>query len=165
MLVSGGASVGDHDFGSRALEALGFAMRFHGVRLRPGKPLGFAVREGQSAFLLPGNPVSHWVAFEVAVRLALERLLGADPEWRLMPAVLAEALPGKLDRRETFWPGFLRLGALGLEAVPLGWRSSGDLCGVAGAGVLLWLPAESGPWKCGDPVKCLLLKECGLRLD
>jgi molybdopterin molybdotransferase len=165
LLISGGASVGDYDFGPRALQALGFDLRFHGVRLRPGKPVGFATRGPQAAFLLPGNPVSHWVVFEVAVRLALERLLGAVPAWEFVPALLAEDLPGKLDRRETFWPGRLRVGNSGLEAVPLGWRSSGDLCGVAGAGVLLWLPAESGPWKSGDPVKCLLLKERGLRLD
>jgi molybdopterin molybdotransferase len=165
LLISGGASVGDYDFGPRALQELGFDLRFHGVRLRPGKPMGFAIRERQAAFLLPGNPVSHWVVFEVAVRLALERLLGADVAWDFVPALLTEDLPGKLDRRETFWPGRLRLGDSGLEAVPLGWRSSGDLCGVAASNVLLWLPAESGPWKSGDRVKCLLLKERGLRLD
>jgi molybdopterin molybdotransferase len=165
LLISGGASVGDYDFGARALECLGFETRFHGVRLRPGKPLAFAQREGQCAFLLPGNPVSHWVVFEVAVRLAMERMQGALEEWVLVSLPLASDLKGASDRRETFWPGILRVveGALAVE--PVAWQSSGDLCAIGRANLMLQVPPESGPKMRGTPVNCLLLKGGAVPLD
>ena len=77
LLISGGASVGDYDFGARVLRELGFEIHFERLNLRPGQPLIFATRERQAAFVIPGNPVSHFVCFHVAIRLALERLRGA----------------------------------------------------------------------------------------
>src|SRR5665213_2222980 len=55
LLVSGGASVGDYDFGRRLLATLGFEIHFEKINLRPGKPLVFATRGKQAAFVLPGN--------------------------------------------------------------------------------------------------------------
>ena len=57
LLLSGGASVGDYDFGKKLLSVLGFKIHFTTVNLRPGKPLVFATRGNQAAFMLPGNPV------------------------------------------------------------------------------------------------------------
>ncbi|PAW70400.1 MAG: hypothetical protein B9S35_15170, partial [Opitutia bacterium Tous-C5TDCM] len=72
LLISGGASVGDYDFGAEALRRLGFTIHFNQVNLRPGKPLTFATRGAQAAFVIPGNPVSHFVCYHVAIRLAAE---------------------------------------------------------------------------------------------
>ena len=99
LLISGGASVGDYDFGARALEELGFTMHFRQLNLRPGKPLIFATRARQVAFVMPGNPLSHFVTFHVAVRRALEHLEGAPPSWPLAKIVLAEDLPAKPNER------------------------------------------------------------------
>ena len=38
LLLSGGASVGDYDFGPKVLEQLGFTIQFRQLDLRPGKP-------------------------------------------------------------------------------------------------------------------------------
>ena len=38
LLISGGASVGDYDFGKRVLLELGFEIDFDKVNLRPGMP-------------------------------------------------------------------------------------------------------------------------------
>ncbi|HEX4348765.1 MAG TPA: molybdopterin molybdotransferase MoeA, partial [Verrucomicrobiae bacterium] len=50
LLLSGGASVGDYDFGKKLLAALGFKIHFTAINLRPGKPLVFATRGRQAAF-------------------------------------------------------------------------------------------------------------------
>jgi len=175
LLISGGASVGDYDFGARALAELGFEVRFHGVNLRPGKPLAFATRGRQAAFLLPGNPVSHWVVFAVAVRLALERMqgVGADGEgdgegWRIggmLPLALGAALEGGADRRETFWPGRVVAGGGGLRVDPVAWRSSGDLCAIARANALIHLPPGALPLDAGAIVNCVLMEGGALPLD
>ncbi len=157
LLISGGASVGDYDFGARALEALGFTIHFRQIDLRPGKPLVFATRGRQSAFVIPGNPVSHFVTFHTAIRLALECLESAPPSWPLAHIALAADLPAKPDARETFWPAHVALTDGVLRAHPLAWQSSGDLRGLVGANALLPVAPGTGPMRAGEPAECLLL--------
>ena len=157
LLLSGGASVGDYDFGAKKLRDIGFTIHFDRLNLRPGKPLIFATRDAQAAFVLPGNPVSHLVTFHLAIRLALECLEAAPHSWPLAEALLAEDFPAQSDPRETYWPCEVRSDAGRLHARPLAWKSSGDLCGLAGVNALLQLLPASGPIPRGAPAKCLLL--------
>jgi molybdopterin molybdotransferase len=157
LLISGGASVGDYDFGARALEALGFTIHFRRLNLKPGKPLIFASREKQVAFVLPGNPVSHFVTFHLAVRLALECLTGAEAAWPLTSAVLTEPLQPSSDPRETWSPARLEL-AGEPRITALRWQSSGDLCGLAGCNALLQIPSGSPARNSGEKVNCLWLE-------
>lgn len=157
LLLSGGASVGDYDFGARALERLGFALHFRQINLRPGKPLIFATRGPQVAFVIPGNPVSHFVTWHVAIRLALECLESAPHSWPLAHAELAEDFPAKPDARETFWPARVDIREGRLRAHPLAWQSSGDLRGLVAANALLPVAPGTGPVSAGTPVPALLL--------
>jgi molybdopterin molybdotransferase len=156
LLISGGASVGDYDFGARALGALGFEIHFSKLNLRPGKPLLFATRGPQAAFVIPGNPVSHFILYHVAVRVALDRLEGAPVVWRSLEAALAEPVEISGDPREVYWPARLEF-AEGLRARQLKWRSSGDLTGLVGADALLQIPPRTGPYATGDRLQCILL--------
>jgi molybdopterin molybdotransferase len=157
LLVSGGASVGDYDFGIRALEQLGFTVHFRQLNLRPGKPLIFGTRERQIAFVIPGNPVSHFVTFHVAIRLALECLEGGPQAWTLAQVELAADLPMKPDARETWWPARVMIEEGLLRAQPLAWQSSGDLRGLVSANALLPIPPGTGAIKCGSSIRALLL--------
>ena len=157
LLISGGASVGDYDFGTRALEQLGFTVRFRQINLRPGKPLVFATRGSQLAFVIPGNPVSHFVTFHVAIRLALECLEDGPRSWPLVRVALAEELPAKPDARETWWPARVVIADSALRAHPLPWQSSGDLRGLVAANGLLRIMPGTGPFAKGAVVDSLLL--------
>ena len=132
VLISGGASVGAYDFGRRALEGAGFEVHFGRVNLRPGKPLVFATRGRQAAFVLPGNPLSHLVVLNCVVGVAFERMAGVAPELRVMNARLRAGFTVGGDGRDTLWPG--RVDYEGGEAVVRGlrWKSSGDITGLAG---------------------------------
>ncbi len=160
LLISGGASVGDYDIGVTAVRQFGFEVHFHGVNMRPGKPLAFATRGRQVAFVIPGNPVSHFVGFHTAVRLALSRLRGAEPAWPQGSAALAIDLPAATGAREIFWPAYLFADCGRLTVRPLGWRSSGDLCGIATANSLIRIAAGSPSAAAGEIVNCLLLDAC-----
>ncbi|MBK8870646.1 MAG: molybdopterin molybdotransferase MoeA [Elusimicrobia bacterium] len=85
LLISGGVSVGDHDYTSPVLKKMGYDILFWKVAIKPGKPLLFAKRMDGSvpryAFGLPGNPVSALVCLEEFVRVALETLRGARPRY------------------------------------------------------------------------------------
>lgn len=80
LLVSGGARGSDADFTREAFLAAGLREVFHGVAIKPGKPLLFAAGEESLAFGLPGNPVAALVALEEFVRPALEALQGRSLE-------------------------------------------------------------------------------------
>ncbi|MEI9896850.1 MAG: gephyrin-like molybdotransferase Glp [Chthoniobacter sp.] len=157
LLISGGASVGDYDFGTRALAELGFQVHFGQMSIRPGKPLVFATRGRQIAFVIPGNPVSHFVTFQIAIRLALERLEGALGAWETVQLELAEDLPAKPNERHTLWPVHVGLRDGALRVWPLSWQSSGDLRGLLGANALVPIAPGAGGAKKGEHVECVLL--------
>jgi len=157
LLISGGASVGDYDFGARALAEIGFEVQFRQMSIRPGKPLVFATRGRQLAFVIPGNPVSHFVTFQVAIRLALERLEGASPSWKLTRIALVEDLAAKPNERETLWPAQVAVKNGEWNVKPLSWQSSGDLRGLLGVNALIPIAPGQGGAKKATPVDCLLL--------
>jgi molybdopterin molybdotransferase len=158
LLVSGGASVGDYDFGKKLLGELGYKIHFEQLNLRPGKPLVFATRGSQAAFVLPGNPVSHFVTIHVAVRLAVERFVGTKPSWSLFKARLAEDFEYRPDARETYWPARAEIQKGELVVRALRWQSSGDVTGLAGVNALLQLSGNIPTPKAGEVTPILLLE-------
>jgi molybdopterin molybdotransferase len=139
LLLSGGASVGDYDFGAETLRRLGFTIHFDRVNLRPGKPLTFATSGDRAAFVIPGNPVSHFVCFHVAIRLALEKLAGARPAWDFLQLEVRGGEPLRPDPRETFWPARVFAADGHLVVTPLRWSTSGDTFSLAGTNALIRL--------------------------
>jgi molybdopterin molybdotransferase len=161
LLLSGGAGGGEHDFGKKLLTALGFRIHFTAINLRPGKPLVFATRGRQAAFVLPGNPVAHLVTLHTAVRLAFDRLAGAGGSWPLVRVRLAAVPDHRPNGRETLCPARLEIKADGsgkLVARGLPWQSSGDVTGLAGVNALLRLEAGAEAPRAGDLVSVLMLE-------
>jgi molybdopterin molybdotransferase len=157
LLISGGASVGDYDFGARALDELGFQIHFRKVNIRPGKPLVFATRGRQIAFVVPGNPVAHLVTFHLIIQHALDRLQGNEVPFALVSVALVSGIPSPPDQRETWSPARVSVCDGTLSARPLSWQSSGDLCGIGGTNGLLRVPPGSGAHAAGARLECLLL--------
>jgi molybdopterin molybdotransferase len=150
LLVSGGASVGDKDFTRSLLEWLGFEIGFSQVNVRPGRPLIFGVNGNRIAFGLPGNPLSHFVCFELFVATALEKLTGGNPR-QFGRGTLAVRLEDAPNPRETLWPA--RLDVAGLH--PLAWASSGDITCLTEANALIRVPANRGSIDAGTEVEFL----------
>ena len=67
VLTTGGTSVGKKDYVVRALNALG-EVRFHRVRLRPGKPLVCATLPDAVVFGIPGKPLGAHTITSLVVR-------------------------------------------------------------------------------------------------
>ncbi len=158
LLVTGGMSMGEHDYVPRALIELGVELKITKVRIKPGKPFVFGTveRAGRSRYVfgLPGNPVS---AFVCTVRLAgrvLRRLGGLGPEARWQSARLATALPAN-GPREFYQPVKVDPSPDGPLARPLAWLSSADVFTLARADALLVRPAGDGPRSIGDGVSVL----------
>jgi molybdopterin molybdotransferase len=146
LILSGGASVGDYDFGAAALRKLGYQIHFDRVNLRPGKPLTFATRGAQAAFVIPGNPVSHYVCFHAAVRLAVECFTARPATWPAVWVPLAEGATLTPDPRDTWWPARVRAAEGQLTVTPKRWSSSGDTFSLAGTNALVLVNPDS-PWQ------------------
>jgi len=77
IIVSGGTSVGTKDMIARIIDDIGDpGVVFHGVSLKPGKPMIGGVMHGMPVFGLPGHPAAVSVCFEIFIRPVLDLLSG-----------------------------------------------------------------------------------------
>ncbi len=147
LLVSGGTSVGVHDYVRPTLEALGVEMKFWRVAMKPGHPMAFGVASGHDSgafvFGLPGNPVSSMVCFEQFVAPALRRMTGKTKLYRrTVEARLARDVKHQPGRTE-FIRVTLHKEEGGYAAISTGAQGSGILASMAHAEGLMIVPAES----------------------
>ncbi|HCI12659.1 MAG: molybdenum cofactor biosynthesis protein [Gallionellales bacterium GWA2_60_142] len=162
LLVSGGTSVGVHDYVRPTVEALGVQMKFWRVAMKPGHPLAFGVLErpdGTKArvFGLPGNPVSSMVCFEEFVLLALRSIMGhARLHRRTVSARLAHPVKMRPGRTE-FVRVVLSRDGEGYIATSTGNQSSGALLSMAKADGLLIAPSDSNGLAAGEIVSVQFL--------
>jgi molybdopterin molybdotransferase len=71
VIITGGSSVGEKDLAIKALGSMGEII-FHGVRIKPGRPVAFARVCGKPVFVLPGPPsaclANAWLLVVPAIR-------------------------------------------------------------------------------------------------
>lgn len=140
VVASGGMSMGTHDLVPGVLADLGVAWRFHGVRVRPGKPIAYGRGPaGQHVFGLPGNPASAFVCAWLFVRMTVRGLQGFPvlPPHRLQATLTRDVAPAR-DGRPAFSPVRVwNQAEQGLVAEPCRWGGSADPFGPALANALL----------------------------
>jgi len=157
LLVSGGTSVGVHDYVRPTIEALGAQMLFWRVAMKPGHPVAFGKVGEKCIFGLPGNPVSSMVCFEQFVAPALRRLMGhARTHRRTLSARMTHHVKHQPGRTE-----FIRVSLAktqdGYTATSTGPQGSGMLLSMAKADGLAILPAECNNLTEGSMVAVQLL--------
>ncbi len=158
LLISGGASVGDHDHALPALKAAGFTVLAHGLHVKPGRPVAIARREEKWAFALPGNPLSHLIVLRLLVTPILRACCGeTNVEPQLLRGVLEGELKKEIPRRDTFWPASVSVRDGKLHARAGRFLSSGDLIGTAGINGFISLPTGQPVPAVGDAVDILPL--------
>jgi molybdopterin molybdotransferase len=157
LLVSGGTSVGVHDYVRPTLEALGVQMKFWRVSMKPGHPMAFGVAPLTWVFGLPGNPVSSMVCFEEFVLPALRRMTGHTRiHRRTITARLTRDVKHRHDRTE-FVRVMLSREVGGYAATSTGAQGSGILASMSRAEGLMVVPAQSKGMAAGEQVTVQLL--------
>ena len=92
IAVSGGTSVGTKDMLARIIDDIGNpGILFHGVSLKPGKPMIGGVMKGIPIFGLPGHSAAVSVCFDIFIKPVLDLLSGLEdrPAYRLKGIVRA----------------------------------------------------------------------------
>jgi molybdenum cofactor synthesis domain-containing protein len=155
ILLTGGVSVGKYDFVAEAVENLGAVCHFHGVAMKPGKPLLYATLPGnRHIFGLPGNPLSAMTCFHEFALPALRRLSGFAPE-ACRPSLhvpLASPLVSK-GGRVRFVLANLRWQGDGPRAWPVESQSSADLVAGGRADGVIVLSADERKVSAGAVVE------------
>ncbi len=103
-IISGGVSVGDFDYAPEIIKELGFDVKFHGLNVKPGKRILFAIKDEHYIFGLPGNPVSALVQFEMLVKPLLLKLQNSTELPRMEKRILADKYLVKNASRMSFVP-------------------------------------------------------------
>jgi molybdopterin molybdotransferase len=157
LLVSGGTSVGVHDYVRPTIEALGAQMLFWRVAMKPGHPVAFGKVGEKIIFGLPGNPVSSMVCFEQFVVPALRRMMGhARTHRRTVAARLTHNVKHQPGRTE-FIRVMLAQEEGGYAATSTGAQGSGMLLSMARADGLAVLPADCNGMAASSTVTVQLL--------
>ncbi|MCC7175238.1 MAG: molybdopterin molybdotransferase MoeA [Bryobacterales bacterium] len=154
VLLSGGVSVGKYDLVPAAVADAGAVTRFHGVRMKPGKPTLYATATGgRHIFGLPGNPLSSLTALHEFVLPALRRLSGQPIDscriaWPMALAAPAEPGGGRVHHM------LARLVSeeSGLSVAPVISQSSADLASAAGADGVVLVPVSRRSPGAGETV-------------
>jgi molybdopterin molybdotransferase len=144
VALTGGVSVGRYDYVREAVERIGAAVRFHGVAMKPGKPLLYATLPGnRHIFGLPGNPLSAMTGFYEFVLPALRRLAGAGAEC-CRPVLHLQLNRQVVSRggRLRFMPARILWTGNGPRLEPVVSHSSADLVSGGLADGVIAVPAE-----------------------
>jgi molybdopterin molybdotransferase len=150
LITSAGVSAGDRDYVRDVLCELEVRLLFHEVKVKPGGPTAFGLKNGKPIFALSGNPVATMVIFEELVRPALLKMMGHR---RVLKAPVRAILQEPLQKK----PGKVQLFRVRLERFEGGYRaySAGDqntgiLTTMLRADGLAILPAEATSFAPGD---------------
>lgn len=117
VVISGGSSVGVHDFTPKAVAALGApGVVVHGLRVRPGKPTVLAAIGAKPVIGLPGNPLSALMMLEAVAAPILAALGGGAIAYHDVRATLLE--PVRI-RQGWTWYVPLVMNADGVRPLPM----------------------------------------------
>ncbi|MFA6449056.1 MAG: gephyrin-like molybdotransferase Glp [bacterium] len=156
ILTSGGVSAGDYDFVKAILEEIG-DIKFWKVAMKPGKPIAFGRIGGALLFGLPGNPVSVMVGFEMFVRPALLKMMGASVLSRPRATARMEHELKEKPSRTKIMRGIASRDENGLSVRTTGGQGSGILKSMVLANCFIIMPEGLGSLGKGDAVEIIPL--------
>lgn len=147
VLLTGGVSMGNYDYVPDVIRDLGGEIVFHGLPLRPGKPiLGAVTSDGKLIMGLPGNPVSATVGCRRMAMPLLAKISG-QTNWRPPCPVVRLNNPG--DKTiPLHWMKLVRLTDHGTAEVVVS-QGSGDLVSLGQSTGFVEVPPNNntdGPW-------------------
>ena len=156
LVVTGGASVGEHDLVQEALTSRGMTLDFWKIAMRPGKPLMVGKLQNMRVLGLPGNPVSTFVCAELFLRPLIRAMLGLSPSLKIVTVKLGAPMPAN-DSREDYVRARLSGGGAERIATPFPLQDSSMLGTLAAADALIIRAIGAPAAAAGESVLVLLL--------
>lgn len=147
ILLTGGVSMGNYDYVPEVIREIGGDVVFHGLPIRPGKPiLGAASKEGKLLMGLPGNPVSASVGCRRMAMPLLSKIAGLE-KWMPIRTKVQLANPDA-NQIPLHWMRLVKLVDHGVAEL-VDSLGSGDLVSLGQSSGFVELPPNAmgnGPW-------------------
>ena len=147
IILTGGVSMGDYDHVPEVVQDVGGKIIFHGLPIRPGKPiLGAATQAGKLILGLPGNPVSAAVGCH---RFGIPLLAKQSGQENWHPPCPVVRLQNAGEKSiPLHWMRLVRMVGDGVAESVIS-QGSGDLVSLGQSDGYVELPANAlgeGPW-------------------
>ena len=156
LVISGGASVGEHDFVQAALTDKGMALDFWRIAMRPGKPLMVGRLGAMRVLGLPGNPVSTLVCSHIFLKPLIRAMLGRPNETEIVQARLDAPMRAN-DERQDYVRARLKTEDGERVVTPFGVQDSSMLATLAAADALIVRPVKAPAAAQGARVPIVIL--------
>jgi molybdopterin molybdotransferase len=139
VLVSGGSSVGQEDHAPTLVADHG-ELAIHGIAMRPSSPTGMGRLGNRLVFLLPGNPVSCFCAYDFFAGRAIRVMAGLSQQWpyRQLRAPLRRKLVSVVGRVD-----YARVKLVDGQVEPLAISGASVLSSTTRADGFVVVPADS----------------------
>jgi molybdopterin molybdotransferase len=158
LVITGGASVGEHDMVQSVLGKEGLELDFWRIAMRPGKPMMFGRIRGTPLLGLPGNPVSSLLCGMLFLRPAIDVMLGVETENEPREGARLDRDLKANDERQSYLRARLARGSGGeLVATPFDKQDSAMLSTLTAADCLIVRPPHAPPAKAGERVEIIRL--------
>lgn len=163
VLITGGSSVGTKDYTSRVIDELGSpGVLFHGVAMKPGKPLIGGIVDGVPVFGLPGHPAAITVSFETFIEPLLLKISGEKtdqhiPSRKTVRALFSRNLSSSVGREDHIRVAVEKRNG-GLRAVPILGKSGLVRTLVKADGIVIVPMNKSGVYE-GEEVEVRLFRK------
>ena len=155
VIITGGASMGEHDHVPTVLHQMGYEVLFNKIAIQPGKPVSFAMRSNKFCFGLSGNPVSSYLQFELLVKSFLYHLMGHHYHFPIVLSEINKSLHRKQSGRLKFFPvAFDKNG----RAKELQFNGSAHIAGLRDADGFGLFPQNCETLDAGDKIEVLLIR-------
>ena len=153
LLISAGSSAGTKDYTSTVLAELG-DLKFHGIFLKPGKPVMLSVVSGKPVIGMPGYPISSQTVMRALVSELLASWGYPGPEKAYVDVVLGSTVKSKENLDEYF---LYSVGVVNGKtvAIPHSKGSSVQMSGVR-ANAVIHVPSGCKGYAEGTVVSALL---------
>ena len=99
VITTGGTAISKGDVVIEAVEELGEVL-FHGVAMRPGKPVGAGIVNGTQVFMLSGQPVAAMGQFDIIARHYIFKMQGIDYSHKVIKRISQAKIPSSLGRTD-----------------------------------------------------------------
>ena len=148
LVTTGGTSVGVEDHAPVLISEQG-ELLVHGVAMRPSAPTGFGWVADRPVFLLPGNPVSCFAAYDFFVGLAVRRWGGRADQWPYREAhfPLRDRISSQIGRVD-----YARVRIESGQAVLIATSGASMLSSTTQADGFVVVPQDSEGYAAGDTV-------------
>jgi molybdopterin molybdotransferase len=104
VLIIGGTSVGTRDMTAKIISDVGLSeLLFHGVAVKPGKPLIGGMVDSVPVLGLPGHPAAVAICFNIFIKPLINKLCGIDVTklfQRKLTAVMAKRVASTAGRED-----------------------------------------------------------------